>query len=213
MARSQLTRRQTAQRLNTVIDQALLRPSADHQLKLIQIIADNNVRQLAERIRRRATLLGKPRRGDRARLLRVRDELILAVYASAVPSGWSCAWVDGSSITIGSHRQAGIGGLLMDTHGTVIEQISRPIGEQGAFEAEVAALAAILQSAIDQQQFKLWVYCDNQGLVQFWHEQRDDRRLDAIRALVEHLEKFALRGIPRQHNHSTHVLARQAARG
>ena len=210
MSHSHLSRREYAQQFNAIIDQALLEPSADHQQHLIQLVADINVTQLGERLRQRATRLGKTRRSERARLLSVRDELMQAVYAAAVPVGWSCAWVDGSSIKTDTQRHAGIGGVLMDANGKVIERMSQAIGEQGAFDAEVAALVAMLQLAIDHQQSQLWVYCDNQGLVNLWHEQRDDHRLDKIRTQVKPLQQFALRYIPSAHNQIAHVLAQKA---
>ena len=88
--------------------------------------------------------------------------------------------------------------------------MSRASGEQGAFDAEVAALAAMLQHAIEHQQLKLWVYCDNQGLVNLWHEQRDDHRLEGVRALVKQLQKFTLRYLPRAHNQIANALARES---
>ena len=89
MSHSPLTRREYAQQLNAIIDQALLEPTAEHQQQLIQRVAGNNVTQLGERLRQRATRLGKTRRDERARLLSVRDELMQAVYArtSSVDSG------------------------------------------------------------------------------------------------------------------------------
>jgi hypothetical protein len=142
--------------------------------------------------------------------LSVRDKLIQVVYAAVVPAGWSCAWVDGSSIKTDAQRQAGIGGVLMDADGKVIEYINRAIGNKGAFDAEITALVAMLQLDTDHQYFKLWVYCDNQGLANLWHEQRDDHRLDERRTQVKLLQKFALRYISRAHNHITHVLAQKA---
>ena len=212
MTPSHLTRRQTAQKLNALIEHALLAPSADHRQQLIQLVTDNDVRLLAERIRQLATRLGKQHRSDRARLLSERDELMLAVYAATVPAQWSCAWVDGSSIKTEARRRAGIGGVLLDADGNVIERFSRAIGEQGGFDAELAALSALLQLAIDHKQLQLWVYCDNQGLVNLWHERRDDPRLEGIRVLVRHLQKFALRYIPRAHNQIANALAQQAVK-
>lgn len=210
MSAFQLSRRQHAQQRNAIIDKALLDPSADHQQQITQLVAENNATQVAERIRQRATRIGKSQRRQRASLLAVRDELILAVYAAVVPVEWSCAWVDGSSIKTDSQRRAGIGGVLMDAQGHIIARLSRAIGAQGAFDAEIAALVAMLQLAIAHQQLQLSIYCDNQGLVQLWLEQREDSRLVEIHALVKQLQKFSLRYIPRVHNQIANALAQQA---
>jgi ribonuclease HI len=121
-----------------------------------------------------------------------------------------CAWADGASFNTDGHRQAGIGGLLVDSDGTVIEHISRPIGEEDAFAAELAALIAVIQSATERQQKRLWLYTDNRGLVQLWNEHRGDKRLNELRRQAASLERIALRAIPRLHNQPANALARAA---
>lgn len=210
MPHSHSNRRQHTRQLNMLIDQALLEYRAEQQHRLKQLAHENPVRQLAERIRQRATLLGKHHRDDRARLLARRDELILTVYTAATPAGWCCAWIDGASRQSGSQRLAGIGGLLLDSDGRCIAQLSRAIGEQGAFEAELAALSSIIQCAIEYQQLLLWVYTDNPALLHLWQKQRNDSRLDGIRKQVAQLDKFVLCEIPRLHNQPANALARAA---
>lgn len=212
MIHSAITRRQQAQRLNTVIEQALLTPSLQHQQQLLQLTTTIPVRQLAERIRKRATLLSKRQRGDTRQLLAERDELIMALYASRVPRGWACAWCDGSSSKLASHYQAGIGGILWDSKSDVIAHFSRAIGEYRAYEAELAAVAATISTALAQQQRRLWVFTDNHGLAQLWREHRNDTRLAEIRRLVSELERFALQALPRQHNQAANALAKKASR-
>jgi ribonuclease HI len=207
---SAITRRQQAQRFNTVIDQALLAPSLQPQQQLLQLTNTIPVRQLAERIRKRATLLGKRQRGDTRQLLAGRDELIMTLYASTVPQGWACAWCDGSSIKLDSQYQAGIGGILTDSNGSVIARISRAIGDHHAYEAELMAVTAIISTALEHQQQRLWVFTDNHGLAQLWQEHRDDNRLAEIRRLVSDLDRFALQALPRQHNQPANALAKMA---
>jgi ribonuclease HI len=207
---SSITRRQQAQQFNTVIDQALLAPSLQHQQQLLQLTNTIPVRQLAERIRKRATLIGKRQRGNTHQLLAGRDELIMALYASTVPQGWARAWCDGSSFKLDSHYQAGIGGIIKDSNGNVIERISRAIGDHHAYDAELAAVAAVIGTALAHQQRRLWVFTDNHGLTQLWQEHRDDSRLAEIRRLASDLERFALQALPRQHNQLANALAKKA---
>jgi len=207
-----MTLQNQAQYLNAVVDSALLAPTDENREQLRQLAQVSAPGPLAERIRRRATLLAKRRSNDHAPLLRWRDELILAVYAAVLPKGWSCGWADGASFTSDGHRQAGIGGLLMDSNATVIERISRAIGEADAFAAELAALIAVIQCATERQQKRLWLYTDNLGLVQLWNEHRDDNRLNELHRHTASLERFSLRAIPRLHNQPANALARAAVK-
>jgi ribonuclease HI len=207
-----MTRQNQTQQLNAIVDNALLAPTDGNHEQLKQLAKASTPGPLTERIRRRATLLAKRRSDDPAPLLRLRDELILAVYAAKVPKGWSCGWADGASFKTDGHRQAGIGGLLMDSGGTVIERISRSIGEADAFAAELAALIAVMQCATERQQKRLWLYTDNRGLVQLWNEHRDDKRLNKLSGQAASLERFTLRAIPRLHNQPANALARAVVR-
>jgi len=205
-----MTRRQQAQWLNTVIDQALVAPSSRHQQQLLQFTQSIAVRSLADRVRKRATLLGKRQREHTRQILATRDELIMALYAATTPPGWACAWCDGSSIKLDGHYQAGIGGIMLEPKGTLVARISRAIGDYHAFEAELAAVAAIIRTALEHQQKRLWVYTDNYGLAQLWQAHRADNRLAEIRQLSAELERFALQALPRRHNQPANALARAA---
>lgn len=197
-------------RVNRLIDQVLMEPGIDRCHELEHLARQIPVQRLAERIRQRATALGKPQRAARAALLARRDALIEAVYAAVVPTGWSCAWIDGASRQSGTRRNAGIGGILLDSDGRRIAQISRAIGEQDAFGAELAALTAMIRCALEHRQPRLWVYTDNDALIHLWQEQREDRSLDEVYALVGQLEKFVIQAIPRLHNQPSNTLARAA---
>lgn len=205
-------RRQQARQLNAVIDEALNDRASEPQRRLLRLLEPDNLQRLAERIRQRATRLGKRQPRDTRRIVRARDELIMALYAAAPPKGWAVAWCDGSRMNIGTRHRAGIGGILMDGSGMVIARISEAIGRRSALAAELAALAAVTRSAIEHRQRRLWAYTDNYGLAQLWREQRADDRLGEIRRLVTKLAGFALSAIPRQHNQPANALARQAAR-
>jgi ribonuclease HI len=207
-----MTRQNQAQKLNVVVDNVLLAPTEENreQLRQLALAKAGEPGPLAERVRERATLLAKRQGVDRTPLLRLRDELILAVYAAVVPKGWSCGWADGASFETDGHRQAGIGGLLVDSDGIVIERISRSIGDEGAFAAELAALIAVMQCATERQQKWLWLYTDNRGLVQLWNEHRGDNRLNELRRQAAGLKRFTLRVIPRLLNQPANALARAA---
>jgi putative hydrolase of the HAD superfamily len=209
---AKLTRCQQARQLNTVIDAALADLAPQRRQQVVQLADCSTVQQFARRIHRRATLLGRRRPRDTQRILVARDELIMALYAAMAPPGWAIAWCDGSSMKIDSRQHAGIGGIVMDGNARVIARICRAIGEQGAFAAELAALAAVMRCAHEHRQRRLRVYTDNPGLAQLWREQRGDERLAEIRRLAAGLEKFSLKAIPRQYNQPADTLARQAAR-
>jgi ribonuclease HI len=208
--RSHITRRHQAQRFNAVIDEALIAPSPQQQQQVLQLTTECPVAKLAERVRRRATLLGKRQRGDGGKILSARDALILALYASLIPPGWACAWSDGSSVKVNANRHAGIGGIVMDSNGTILARISRPAGELTAFDAEIAALAAVISTAVESRQQRLRVYTDNYGLAQLWREKRNDKRLEKIRELGAKLERLSVFPVPRLHNQPANALARQA---
>ena len=193
-----------------LIDQALVTPSSQHQQQLSQLTQTIAVTPLADRVRKRATQLCKRQRKNTHKLLATRDKLIMALYATAVPQGWACAWCDGSSVKQDDHYQAGIGGIVMNSEGTVIARLCHAIGDYHAYEAEIAAVAAVIRTALDYQQRRLWVYTDNHGLAQLWHEHRNDNRLTEIRRFALDLDRFALRALPRQHNQPANALAKKA---
>jgi len=204
------TRRQQTQLVNAVIDQALAAPSFLHQQQLMQFTQTIPVTPLADRVRKRATLLCKRQRKNTRQLLTTRDALIMALYTTTLPHGWACAWCDGSSIKQDSHHLAGIGGIVMDHGGTIISRLSRTIGDHHAFKAELAAVAEVMRTAHDHQQHRLWVFTDNHGLAHLWHTHREDDRLAEIRRLARQFERFALQALPRRHNQPANALAKAA---
>jgi FMN phosphatase YigB (HAD superfamily)/ribonuclease HI len=210
--RAHPARRQQTRRLNAVIDEAFSDRAAGPRQRLLRLFEPDSLQQLAERIRQRATRLGKRQPRDTRRIVGVRDDLITALYAAAAPKGWATAWCDGSRMNVGERHRAGIGGIVMDGNGAEIARISEAIGRRSALAAELAALAAVIRSAIEHRQRRLWAYTDNRRLAQLWREQRADDRLAEIRRLVTQMEGFALSPIPRQHNQPANALARQAAR-
>jgi FMN phosphatase YigB (HAD superfamily)/ribonuclease HI len=206
------TRRRQAQQLNAVIDRALVDWSPEQRQKVLQLKRTRTIRQLAQRIHNRATLLAKRQRRDTNRIRQARDALILSLYASMAPKAWAVAWCDGSSMKLDSRRCAGIGGIVMDRDRVIVASISEAIGEKSAFAAELAALASVVRTAVDHGLQRLRVYTDNYGLAQLWREHRDDERLADIRQLGRELERFSLKAIPRRYNQPANALARQAAR-
>ncbi len=82
---SNLTQRRRAHTLNLVIDRALLKMSAQHLQQVVGLTKSDSVARLAERIRKRSSLLAKHRPSETETILQAREELILLLYASAVP--------------------------------------------------------------------------------------------------------------------------------
>lgn len=205
-----MTERKVSHELNTLIDRLLLSPN--HQLRqlLVELVNAANVTMLAERVRGRTTFLTKRNREQQHHLIQARNDLILALYAAVIPPGWSCGWSDGALFYENEGRHAGIGGLLIDHNGNVIACLSEESDSNDAFGAELAAVAAVIALAIEKQQLRLWLYCDNPGLVQLWHEHHDDPRLASLRKGSAKLDKFALRVVPRLHNQPANTLARAA---
>ncbi|SDZ15853.1 Reverse transcriptase-like [Nitrosomonas sp. Nm33] len=212
ITRTHVTRRQQAQLLNSILDQALLNPTSSHRHQIQQLIPTHHVEKLVERLRKRAIILSKQQPYQRHSILEARDALILTLYAAAAPRGWACAWCDGSYIKIDAQQRAGIGAILMDDQGEIVARIGQAIGAQDSFTAELTAVVAIMQTALKHDQRQLWVYCDNYGLIQLWCEQRHDSRLAEIRRLAATLDRFSLHPIPRQHNQPAHRLALAATR-
>lgn len=208
---SQLTERERAHLLNQVIDRALTRPTASRQQEVLALVAYHDVEHLAERIRRRATWLGRHKRQQVKPILATRDELIMAVYTRLTPDGWASAWCDGSSRKYDSKCHAGIGIILLDATGKRVTDISRYVGSKSAFDAELAALATVLEAATGHHIDRLMVYTDSKALAQLWHERREDPRLVPIRQLTSSFKRIRIRAIPRLHNQAANALAKQAA--
>jgi ribonuclease HI len=202
-------RQRPARHVNEVIDRALQQPTGAHFREALRLRATVPTQNLAERARRRATLLARRDRRHSAQILRSRDRLILAIYADATPAGWHTAWCDGS-ITVGK-REAGIGGLLMDAAGQIVAELTRRVPGLTPFEAEIAALVAILQVARAQGVQRLRVYSDCSAVVQLRQQCRDDTRLAAVAALAREFRRLQVCALPRLHNQPAHRLAKTGA--
>ena len=181
-----------------------------HREDVLSSAKQQDAPRLAERIRRRATWLARHDRPQAQQLLTHRDELIMAVYADLAAEGWASAWCDGSSTGRASERHAGIAAVLMDASGNCLSRLSRYVGNKNAFDAELAALAAVLEAAATSNLEKLRVHTDSKALVQLWHERREDPRLAAVRPLAARFKGLHILAVPRLHNQVANVLAKQA---
>ncbi len=210
MTQPAASRRDEARLLNQLIDRALLQPSTQHRGELLALARQHATQRLAERVRQRATRLGRHTPEHAQRLLSNRDELIMALYAGATPEGWANAWCDGSSSRQASERHAAVGVVLMDVGGKCISQTSRYVGGKSAFEAELTALKAAMDIALAHNIERLRVHTDSKALVQLWHERWDDPRLTDVRLLGARFRGLHIRAIPRLHNQVANALARRA---
>lgn len=205
------TRRDETRFLNQVIDRALFQPTMQHREELLSLAKKRDTQRLAERVRQRATWLGRHEREQAQHILSNRDVLIMALYAGLAPEGWVNAWCDGSSNRQASERHAGIGAVLVDATGRCISQISRYVGGKNAFESELTALAAVLEDALIHHIERLSVHSDCKALVQLWYEQREDPRLAPVRLLASRFKGLHISAIPRLHNQVANALAKRAA--
>lgn len=162
---------------------------------------------LAERMRQRATALARRNRSAGAQILAVRDALIEALYRDASPKGWFNAWCDGSARPDGP---ASIGALLLGPNSRVVARISRAADHISPFEAEIAALEAVLEVAVKRDFRHMRVHTDCRALVELWRAHRADPRLARVRSLAHRLERLELRAVPRLHNQPAHRLARES---
>ena len=162
---------------------------------------------LAERVRQRATALARRNRSNGARILAVRDALIEALYRDASPKGWFNAWCDGSARP---DAPASIGALVLGPDSGVVARISRAAGHISPFEAEIAALEAVLEVAVKRDFRHMRVHTDCRALVELWRAHRADPRLARVRSLVHRLGRLELRAVPRLHNQPAHRLARES---
>lgn len=205
---SKLSRQTAVRRLNSAIEQALRAPDELAINHLRQVSRGGAPAPLAERVRRCATRLGRRERLQAEAILQARDQLILGIYAAAAPPGWYVGWSDGSSKSTAQGQVGSVGGLLLDSRGQVAGQLSRRVEALTAFDAEIAALEALVGLATEKDAQKLLVHTDCIALVRLWCCHRDDPRLLALRQQVRALRGFRLRGVPRSHNQSAHRLAR-----
>jgi ribonuclease HI len=199
-------RQRTARGINDVIDCALQQATDVRFRAAVRLRATLSTHRLAERVRRRATVLARRDRRLSAQLLQARDRLILALYADATPAGWHTAWCDGS-IAAGKPG-AGIGGLLMDSAGQIVTELARRVADLAPFEAEIAALVAMFKVARAKGVRRLRVYSDCGAAVRLWRRSRDDPRLAALAALAREFRHLEICALPREHNQPAHRLAK-----
>jgi ribonuclease HI len=208
---SALARRSVAGQLNEVIDHYLLDATEQHLDACRRLCRMHNVTALAERARRRATVLSKTNSAHAAHILRARDTLILQIYAETAPKGSFCGWCDASSIEYRGQRAAALGGLLLDPRQRLVARVARIIGRSAAFEAEIAACEALLQTALRHGAERIRVHTDCSALVSLWCAKRHDPRLLKLLTLARRFRHVDLRRIPRLHNQSANRLARTVA--
>jgi len=208
---SALARRSVAGQLNEVMDRYLLDATERHLDVCRRLCSVHNVTALAERARRRATVLSKTNRTHSADILRARDTLILQLYAEAAPKGSFCGWCDASSIEYRGQRVAALGGLLLDPQHRVVARVAKIIGHSAAFEAEIVACVALLQTALRHGAERIQAYTDCGALVSLWSAKRHDPRLLKLRTLARRFRHVDLRMIPRLHNQSANHIARTIA--
>ena len=207
--KSSQDRQRPARHVNEVIDRALQQPTDAHFRAALRLHTTTTTQNLAERVRRRGTLLARRDRRHGAQIVQARDRLMLAIYADATPAGWHSAWCDGS-IAAGMPA-TGLGGLLMDAAGRIVAEITRRAPSLTPFEAEIAALVAILQAARAQGARRLRVYSDCVAAVRLWQRSRDDARLAALAALARDFRRLEICALPRLHNQPAHRLAKSGA--
>jgi ribonuclease HI len=198
-------------RLNELVDRALIDPSDAHIRNLLGLDSPAGPSSLAERVRRRATLLARKEPADWKAILDARDAIVAAAYAATVPTGWLCGWCDGSSIRVRSRRLAGAGAILMEANGTFIAHLAQPAGELNPFEAEVFGLHLLLRMALDHNVEKIRIHTDCTALLTLWYERGRDPRATQAWRIANAFHAVNLRVVPRAHNHPAHVLAKNAA--
>jgi hypothetical protein len=209
-------RREAARAASEAIERALIRPAANEQQAVLDLLPRQAATRLADRVRLLATRLAKTNAVQRRRILAAADALILALYRRAAPNRWWCGWCDASVGREGAQQRAGVGAVIHDEAGREIESICLPVAARAAFDAEIAALEATLAAAAARGEGRarsFRVYSDCAALVSLWHEHRRDPRLRVVRELTRKLRRFELRQLPRRHNQPAHRLARAAASG
>jgi hypothetical protein len=174
------------QRINRAIDDALQNPGAETLPALLALAANEATIPLCDRIFRRATRLARQNRSETANIIATRNRRVLEVYAHRAPKSWFSAWCDGSSTTDG--RRAGIGLVLMDAQQEVIAALGETAGALSALDAELAALEAMVKTAVAWGAGYLHVHTDCPALVHLWQDRRDDDVLSGVRQAARPLE-------------------------
>lgn len=199
---------EATRRLNRLIDRCLQAPAPARFDAVLRAVSALEAPAVAERVRRRATVLGRVERQHRRAILKARDELVLQLYRQAAPAGWYTAWCDGSV----HGGLASIGGLALNPRGNRVGELSRAIGACDPFGTELAAACAVLRLALGRGARQVCAYTDCDALVALWLGRREDPRLHELRGLARECRRFELRRIPRQHNQPAHRLARCAGK-
>jgi ribonuclease HI len=190
--------------INPVVDAALHEPGDASRVALLRLRRQVGTTALAERVRRRAAVLGHRMRKAARAIHGRRDELIEAIYAAATPPGCCSAWSDGSTRR---DDHAGLGGIVLDRDGHRIASIQRTLEPMTPLATEIAALEAVLRVAHDHGVERLRLHTDCRALVELWRSAGEPALVRA-RALAQGFRKFELRVVPRLHNQPANMLAR-----
>ncbi len=204
--------RPAGERTGQLIERYLLRPAPDTLAELLRGLDRRRVAHWAEHARRLATRLGRQHRGERARILRARDRLLVQLYAARAPRHWAVGWFDASVIPDAPAPRAGAGGFLLAPETRrLVSHFATPLAAADAFSAEVAALTLLLRLAVGQGMPRLWAFSDCPALVALWRRDPHDPRLATALALADRLDRFRLWHLPGAHNPVAHRLAQRAA--
>jgi len=198
--------------LAEAIDRALLRSAAADLQRVLGLSQREDAARMADRVQLRAKRLAKTYATQRSHVLAAASTLILRLYGAAVPADWLCGWCDATVDRDGARRYAGAGGVILDGRGREFARVCEPIAEAEPFEAEIAALEAVLRAAAGRSEHarRIRVYTDCDALVSLWLHRRRDPRLSGVRSLACRLRRLELRPVPRRHNRIAHRLAREA---
>jgi hypothetical protein len=205
-------RREAARAAGEAIDHALLSSTPADVERALEVLQEHEAPSAADRVRLRAKRLAKTHESQRNSLLDAADALVLALYRRGMPGRWLCGWCDASVGPDRPPHRAGVGAILLDARGRETARISSPIAGCEPFEAEIAALEAVLDAVPprDGATRRIRVYTDCVALVKLWLQQRRDPRLRIVRELARRFRRFELRSVPRRHNGIAHRLARDA---
>ena len=182
-------KKEAARRLNSAIDCALREPSFENRQRVVQLRPAQDTVSLAERVRRRTTVLSRSEPSLSEKILNARDALISAIYAHTLPEKWFTGWCDGSKMETRLGDIAGIAGIITDRNGEIVARVVRSERGIDPFEAEIAALEALLETALEHGVEQIRAHTDCPALIQLWKQRRDDPRLTRIRSLAKHFRR------------------------
>lgn len=118
----------------------------------------------------------------------------------------------------GNPGPAGIGLVLLDEAGNIVEERSSPIGRATNNEAEYRALAWGLERAIAFGAKSIDIYLDSELVVmqiQGLYRVKNERLREVhnqIELLLDHFDNFVIRHVPRALNRRANDLAQSASR-